>query len=1008
MAEDDSKMLLGVGLNEADARAMEAAVKELAEKVGADLERLAEGEDGEARKLQLDTKEAVEALAQVSEEAEKTGRTSEESLARAEAALRKLGPTFGFKEDLKLVAPEFEEISRASAEAGAAVERFGKLAESGSKGAERAAVQADLAVERLAAEIERTRATGGPVPQEWERRLASYRQGLERGQEAAGRFAASQRRVQDELAKSREKFASMEDQARTLPEAIIRKWPAAEATVVSFGAALATLEVSYAQTREFVKWTKEHFGVDIDAGIQKAIQSTIEYLRFEKGFRESSGARVKQRREDEELERNAARISSDLRRREGETLEELVVRIDNYRNGLRQLLQEQEKSGRAQRAFIEAASGTTLEKLQERISNASEVVKAFGGDFEAISKSGLFPEFSSEIDGIVRALERYGAAFRLTLEGEELKKFDALLLAFQTSVREKLVGTVQYAAEQTRLLLESFGIQTPEAIRKSTESLESLIETLGGLGGVSREQAEKIATEAQRILQAIALLPAEQREALADITASLHATSDAYREHAESVVSFSASGTEAVQKATEDRIAAWEREKAALSGLVEAAGTARDELLKSLEPAGRQPSRGDRQTDPRSELQDLKLKPIQSEEDLARIAELEDQLGGLREKQREATAGSEEVAQAIARFREELASTGTTLSDLDKGAIKAFLSRLQQTADEGGATAAVIEDAFGAVNRTVTAAQKRAELLASAAARTEQIAAAAAQTARGLGQGVEDIVASVDKSGQLLVSNLETAVNAGNELVERTVDTGKKATQDVVAVVVDGQQVITQAGSATAQFIEKYSDGAQVVKETIEGANKQTESLKQGITAAGTAVSGLARETGKLGEGMETVALETAKAGSSLETIADSAEGASEGIRLIAAHAASAGEPVAKLAGGLETAAASKPGLEAAAAALADMAKEAPQLANDLSRLEPAEKIQARAEAYKALSVSLQACAVAAGRLRAALPSVQEIRREAEALEALADALERVASGLESERAAREGEEATN
>jgi hypothetical protein len=993
---DDNTILLGTEVETADAI---RSFAELRETAVAEMRKIAD--DSEKQRIVLDFDEADAALKQVQEEFREVGTVSQESLAKAEAALRKVGGAFGFKEDLKLIPPELEEVSRAAKAAGAAMDRFAADAEKGGRGAQRSATQASVAIDKLETAILQARATGGAVPPEWEKRLASLRAEMARNIETSGRFAAAQKEIQDELAASTERAAGFDEQATTLTEGIIKRFPKAQAAIVGFGASVATVQLAYRETRQFVDFMRERFGIDIDKGIQEGIEAWAEFVDFVV----NSEDRIQ---EAIDLEVNAGLISDRLRRQQGETLQELTARIDSYSAGLRQARLDMEAADEAAQEFAEGVAGIEVGDLEKRIQSLLDVLGQSKGDFGDLASSAVFPRFAGEVKEISEVLRRYKETLRATLSGQELIDFDAAVTTFERSVRDKLAGTVTYAVEQTKALLAVFGVQTPEAIRKSVESLRGLIEVFGGLGEVTHEQAAQVAAEADRILKAIALLPASQREALADTVASLHATSDAYRKHAEDVEAFAASGTKAIEEATAARLAAWEKEKAALAGLSEVAGSTRDALLKSLDTK-RPQAGGDRTaTDPRGELAELKLKPIQTEEDLARIEQLQDQLGGLRQRQEEARAGSEEVEAAISRFRQELEATGTSLTTLDQEGISVLLSRLQQTAEESGVTASQISEAFAGVDTVVAKARERAAELNSSAVAAQEVARGAAAQAQALGQGTHDIVGSLDKAGQTLISNLETAVETGNRLVERTVETGKKATSDVVAVVEDGQVKIVQAGSATAEFLEKYGEGAEVIAATIGDANKSTGELAAGTEKAGAAVKNLVLGVDGLGTGMERVALESSKATEELQGIQDTADGAGEALKLIGTHATDAATPVSTLATGLEAAGKSAEPLHSSAGSIRQISEDVPDLVRELSQLEKAEATQKRADAYGVLAVNLKACAVAAGQLRAALPSAKEIRDEAEAFEALATALAKVVDGLHAEREAREGEGAPN
>lgn len=957
MASDDNTIVLGTRL---ESRETLQALDVLGEEVVSKIRDAAGTVEQEQFILNFD--DARKSLRGIVEEFERTGKTSEEALGKAEAALRKVSGALSFEENLKLVPPEFEDISRASKSAGEAMEHFQKQAESGGKGAQRSAAQAQLAIDKLETAIEAARRTGGPVSTEWERRLVSLREEMRRGVETAGRFAAAQKDVQDELAASTEKAASFDEQATNLTDAIIKRFPKAQAAVIGFGASLATLQTAYSETRQFVDFMRERFGVDIDKAVQESIQGWAllidEVVHGEERAQQAA-----------ERTANAAKIAAALGLERGKAgaaaVEDAQALLAQFEAIQQQIYQINQSGTQGLRDLAEGLAGIKTEDLEERLNRTLDVVSLFNGNMAELAASPSFPAFAEEVRKLAEILDKHGEALRANLSGQELIDFEAAVDTFQGSVRAKLAATVAFAVEATKDLLEAFGVQTPEAIRKSTDSLRGLIEVYGGLGKVTQEQAVQVAAEADRILKAIALLPPGQRAALADITASLHATSDVYRQHAEDVAAFAASGTKAIEEATEDRLAAWRKEREALRDLSAEAGSARDALLSTLKTkdSGR-PGGG---PDERAELRDLKAKPFQSEEDIARIAELEEGLlgvgratGQLQEKQREGAASSEAVAAAIAKFREELVSTGGALNDLDKGAISVFLGRLQQTADEGNATAAVIQDAFGAVERTVADAQQRAAELNTAAAAGVQVAQAAASQAKALGDGTQNIVASVDAAGEILISNLDD-VRKGSEVVKATLD---------------------DAATSGAEW------------------SKATEK-------SGAAVDALVLGVDGLTAGMERVSVESARAGDGLQGIQDKGEGAGEALKLLSTHAGDAAEPVARVAKGLQAAAASVEPLHSSAEAVRSMAEDAPGLARDLAQLQTAAEIEKRAAALGLMATNLLSCALAAERLAKALNPTQ-IKAEADALDALADSLGRVAQGLEAERAAREGEGAPN
>lgn len=95
----------------------------------------------------------------------------------------------------------------------------------------------------------------------------------------------------------------------------------------------------------------------------------------------------------------------------------------------------------------------------------------------------------------------------------------------QRQATAKVVASLEVMEAKYRsageVALLAFGVQTPDALRRSAESVVALAAAFGPLGTVTKEEAEKVAGEAGKILGEIGLLPPAQRAAVKDIEGSL-------------------------------------------------------------------------------------------------------------------------------------------------------------------------------------------------------------------------------------------------------------------------------------------------------------------------------------------------------------------------------------------------------------------------------------------------------------------------------------------------------
>jgi Mg2+ and Co2+ transporter CorA len=295
---------------------------------------------------------------------------------------------------------------------------------------------------------------------------------------------------------------------------------------------------------------------------------------------------------------------------------------------------------------------------------------------------------------------------------EQIRRAIELLPEGQRQAAQGMLDALEDLEERYRgiakVALATFGIQTPEAIGRSIEKVEGLISAFGPLGRVTAEQAAVVVAELQKILDAISVLPTEQRAAMADQEAAIRALADQYgeiavrrKQYAEDIIA-----SEEKQLAREKEILAERQE------LLSTFASVFDQLQAKLASRSDVAPGVDADVEKlRAELKQLQDIPLKSGEQVAQIAALEDELKkaagttlGFADAQKAATLTSQEVDDALAGLIDSIKGVEGGFANLPlaaRYAVENMVGRLQQAAQEGTATKDVLNDAFVTVGRII-------------------------------------------------------------------------------------------------------------------------------------------------------------------------------------------------------------------------------------------------------------------------------------------------------------------
>lgn len=410
---------------------------------------------------------------------------------------------------------------------------------------------------------------------------------------------------------------------------------------------------------------------------------------------------------------NLAKLVDELIAKHREMGQAVPAELEKQRSILARLASTAADYARAHDAILEAVGVQTPEQVDKAISALLEYAREveLAGDITAEQAAKI----RAGIASARVALEELPEGARESLAGMQ----GAL-----EELEERYAGTAEVASR-------AFGSTTPEAISRSVTALQGLIDAWGGVSGVTQEQAARIAAEAQKIRESIATLPEAERDAAAAQAQILEGITVTYGRVAGSRQKFAIDILEAERKAAEEEARLLKEREARLDSLADKIAATFQQLLQSL------PTPGDdggiaSLTAQIKELEDANLKAGLSLEELNKLGDLKGQLaaaqqagGAWNAEAKKTTLGLKEVDAAIAQLIDGLVDEKRAFEEAARAAklageapplpvwtsdqeaqVRALISNLQQTAQEGTATKDTIVDTFGAVKDVLGEAGK--------------------------------------------------------------------------------------------------------------------------------------------------------------------------------------------------------------------------------------------------------------------------------------------------------------
>lgn len=240
-----------------------------------------------------------------------------------------------------------------------------------------------------------------------------------------------------------------------------------------------------------------------------------------------------------------------------------------------ELVRVTDQAGRAAEQSAKLAEGQRETALATE--GSAGAVRDLGDGF--VEVVGLADGAGEEISDLARYARDMGQA-----ADEAGPKVQRQLIEIKGKAEEAADAVGTRLAPEVR---KAFGIDTPEAIGRSVEMLERYREEAGKAGSSTKEQAELIVAEAKKILEAIALLPAGQRQALAEQSAALRKYVEEYGAAAQSQKAYTGEVSKAEEEAAKRAEALYKERAEAIKKFKEGTvGEFRD-LIAKLEEASK-------------------------------------------------------------------------------------------------------------------------------------------------------------------------------------------------------------------------------------------------------------------------------------------------------------------------------------------------------------------------------------------------------------------------------------
>lgn len=813
-----------------------------------------EGAPGGDAALQENLAKAKAAQEEASRATEKAAQEEAAHLALVQAQYGQLGPA---------AAKAYGQAEAAASEAAAAVSRFGDAAAKGGKGAERAAAQAAVAIEKLENEIRELRAAGGNV-EVLEGQLRELNAQMERNVATAGKMRRALADAKDEFKASTARAGELEGQigslegilnvlgASTLGNVASKAVALQGAFLITVAAAKQIFDILDALTKQAGAAWEESLSRQ-DAAMRAASGETGQYAANLRNVLAKNGYDVANasladlmKMEEEFVGRLRARgaemakLSTQIKGDQKSLQDDTAVTLGALKDLGAEQLNNTAIAGRALDVVRElvARYKELGQEVPEALREWSVALERIAGQHESLLSildrvlSAVGVRGPAAIDKQIDALreyagevERSGAvtadqAGLILSQIDQIRKALELLPESQQEAAAGMIASLEDLEERYRGLanvaLSSFGVQTPDAIDRSIAKVDGLLAAFGPLGKVTAEQAAIVVAELQKILEAIALLPAEQKAAMVDQETAIRALADQYGEIAVRRKQYAADilAAEEAQLAREKEIVAERQE------LLSTFASTFEQLQSKL--AGKQG--GDAAAAEveklKTELAGLEDLAILTPEQVARMAELEDQIGSatvasaaFATGNKAASLSVEEVDGALVGLIDSLKDTEGGFANLPlaaRAAVENMVGRLQQAAQEGTATGDTLNDVFLTVGRIVDEAGGSMGDLGTAINRANEDTLNLRREFGELEQGL----AKTETAAKLLGETQKDAGTVAKEAAEAAV-TAAKAQTEALEGTQKAQAANLELLERTATVWERIVGFAEAYKECL-------------------------------------------------------------------------------------------------------------------------------------------------------------------------------------------------
>lgn len=484
--------------------------------------------------------------------------------------------------------------------------------------------------------------------------------------------------------------------------------------------------------------------------------------------------------------------------------------------------QEYERLGIA----IPAQLLAVIAAIESRAKDLSSSLKRLG-----IAQSVAIRQSIDDLDAYGKEVEKGGkiteeqAQKIATATREIIKQLNEL----PESQRKGSEATIKYLKETEAeyetialIIKQKLAIENVASINSNIAAVRALVSEFGSLSSVTHAQADRVISDARKILEQIEILPKAQQKAYKETVLYLQQLIAAYQLQAEKTTEYSKQGAAGIEEATKKALEYYQKQIDKSHELVAQSKRDTESLLATLKQ--RAASLAQQPDQKVARLDELRHKDTLTPDDINEQSKLTQELQKQSVVAKDAaksqtelaianskvSASSDEIAKTVETYRSNINAAqkdGLKLEEAQKQAIDNYLTRLQQLADSGKATAENVKGTLGAVDSVLKEAQANAQIAAEATkARTELI---------------------LNQSKRLVDSAHDTSVKVSKAAADQA-DSQQQASDKTVAANqsnVDSQNQVTLALDVSGRFVITQKSRVDGLSKSTDDATKSTDDL---------------------------------------------------------------------------------------------------------------------------------------------------------------------------------------